>query len=305
MDIRDAIHAYHAWMDLILLRSLIAVADHHAVSAAARAVFVTQPALSRRLQQLEEELGAPLFERSRRGAALTEAGRIATEEAREIVARYERMKERIRAEESLAAGLVRVGGGATAVSFIVPGAIASFQKQHTGVRFQVVEEGSRQVEEDVSGERLDLGVVTLPVHSRAFELRALTDDRVVLVASAQHPLAKRARVEVKDLDGQALVGFEAGSAIRQLIDQALQGAGVSMNVQMELRSIAAILGMVASTQTLAFVSHLAVSARSARFRVLPVRGLRIVRRLGVISKLGRPLSPAARAFQRLLVSAPA
>ena len=58
-------------MDLVLLRSLLAVADHRAISAAARALFVTQPALSRRLQLLEDELGAPLFARSRRGVALT------------------------------------------------------------------------------------------------------------------------------------------------------------------------------------------------------------------------------------------
>ncbi len=287
-------------MDLVLLRSLVAVADHRAISAAARALFITQPALSRRLQQLEDELGAPLLQRSRRGVALTEAGRIATMDARDIVDRYERMKERIKAEESLAAGVVRVGGGATAVSFIVPRAIAAFQRQYPGVRFQVVEQGSRGVEDDVAAERLDLGVVTLPVHSRELDVRPLAEDRVVLVASTAHPLSKKRRLDAKDLDGQGLVGFEAGSAIRQLIDQALRDAGVTMNVQMELRSIAAILGMVESTQSLAFVSRLGVSASSARIRVLDVRGLRITRRLGVISKLGRPLSPAARAFTPML-----
>ncbi len=291
-------------MDLVLLRSLLAVADHRAISAAARALFVTQPALSRRLQLLEDELGAPLFARSRRGVALTEAGRVATQDAREIVARYELMKERIRAEESLSAGLVRVGGGATAVSFIVPRAIAVFQKQHPGVRFQVVEQGSRDVETDVIAERLDLGVVTLPTRTRDVDVRPLTEDRIVLVASATHPLAKKKRIEARDLEGQSIVGFEAGSAIRRLIDDALREVGVAVNVQMELRSIAAILGMVESTQGLAFVSHLGVAAERTRFRVLEVRGLRITRRLGVVSKMARPLSPAARAFSSLLGRGP-
>ncbi len=287
-------------MDLVLLQSLLAVAHHRAVTSAARALFVTQPALSRRLQQLEEELGKKLFVRSRSGVQLTEAGRIATEEARAIVERYGRIKELIRAQESLETGIVRLGGGATAVSFLVPKAIAAFQKQHPGVRFEVLEQGSREVEADVLAERIDLGIVTLPLHSREFVVRQLAQDKIVLVASTSHPLAKKKRVEVSDLAGQGLVGFQAGSAIRQLIDAKLRDAGVSMNVQMELRSIAAILGMVASTQNLAFVSRLGVSARDADIRVIDVRGLTIQRRLGVVSKLGRPLSAAARAFSPFL-----
>ena len=292
---------YYAAMDLVLLQSLIAVADTRAVTAAARVLFVTQPALSRRLQQLEEELSATLFVRSRSGVTLTEAGRIATEEARAIVARYGRIKELIRAQESLASGVVRLGGGATAVSFLVPKAIAAFQKQYPGVRFEVSEQGSRDVESDVRAERVDLGLVTLPAHSREFDVRPLAQDRIVLVASAAHPLAKKKRVLVGELDGLGLVGFQAGSAIRQLIDAKLRDAGVSMNVQMELRSIAAILGMVENTQTLAFVSRLGVTGRDA-VRVIEVRGLTIQRRLGVITKLGRPLSAAARAFSPFLSS---
>lgn len=287
-------------MDLVLLRSLLAVADHKAVTAAARALFVTQPALSRRLQQLEEELGATLFVRSRSGVALTEAGRIATEEARVIVDRYGRIKDLIRAQENLTSGIVRVGGGATAVSFLVPRAIAAFQKQYPGVRFEVLEQGSRDVEAAVRDERIDLGIVTLPAHSREFDVRPLARDPIVLVASVSHPLARKKRVDASDLDGLGLVGFQAGSAIRQLIDAELRAAGVTMIVQMELRSIAAILGMVASTQTLAFVSRLGVPARDADVRVIEVRGLKIQRRLGVLSKLGRPLSAAARTFSPFL-----
>jgi DNA-binding transcriptional LysR family regulator len=299
MDNPDAIHAYNAWMDLLLLRSLIAVADHRAITTAARALFVTQPALSRRLQQLEEELGATLLERSRKGVVLTEAGRIVVDEARAIVERYSRMRELVRAREGLEAGLVRLGGGATAVSFLVPQAIAQFQKQHPGVRFEVREQGSRDVEADVRAERLELGIVTLPTQSSEFEVRPLHRDRVVLVAGRTHPFAKRRRIDVRELAGQALVGFEAGSAIRRLIDASLRQAGVEMNVQMELRSIAAIVGMVACTQSVAFVSKLGVEGRVG-VRIVEVRGLAIERRMGVISKLGRPLSTAARAFAALL-----
>ncbi len=289
-------------MDLVLLESLLAVAHHGTVTRAARALAVTQPALTRRLQQLEEAMGAPLLERSRRGAALTEAGRVVAEEGRTIVERYRRLRESVRERQELRSCAVRLGGGATAVSFLVPQAIAAFGRQHPGVRFEVREQGSRAVEEDVLAERLELGIVTLPTRSRELEVRPLRRDRIVLVAGARHPLAKRLRVDVRALEGQALVGFESDSAIRRLIDGALRDAGVSMNVQMELRSIAAIVEMVAHTPLLAFVSRLGVQGRGSELgvRVIEVRGLTIDRRLAVIRKTGRPLSAAAKAFAELL-----
>lgn len=289
-------------MDLVLLESLLAVAEHGTLTRAARAVAITQPALTRRLQQLEDAMGAPLLQRSKRGAVLTEAGRLVAAEARQIVERWRRLRESVRAQQNLEAGLVRLGGGATAVSFLVPTTIAEFGALYPGVRFEVREEGSRAVEDDVVAERLELGIVTLPTRSRDLEVRPLRRDRIVLVAGAQHPLAQKKRIEVAALQGLGLVGFESDSAIRRLIDDALRGAGVTMNVQMELRSIAAIIEMVAHTPLLAFVSQLGVQGRGRELgvRVIEVRGLSIDRRLAVISKLGRPLSPAARAFAAML-----
>lgn len=74
MDNSHGCHAICAWMELLLMRSLLGVAEHGAITDAARALGVTQPALSRRLQQLEEALGAKLLERSRKGIVLTDAG---------------------------------------------------------------------------------------------------------------------------------------------------------------------------------------------------------------------------------------
>jgi DNA-binding transcriptional LysR family regulator len=291
-------------MDLILFRSLLAVADHGAITDAASALGLSQSALSRRIEQLAEALGAPLLERVGRGVALTAIGQIAVEEGKLLVQRYDRLRSRIHEHLRLDAGVVRIGGGATAVGFLLPGAIARFRKQHPGVVFQVKEAGSREIETAVGSEELELGIVTLPTHTREVEQRPLTRDRIVLVASKDHPLARRGRLDARALNGQSLVGFEAGSAIRWLIDAALREAQVEVNVVMELRSVAAILQMVETTGSLAFVSELSVlSESSGRGRAvipLPVRGLDIQRELALISKRGRSLSPAAQAFSESL-----
>ena len=264
-------------MDLTLFRSLLAVAERGAVTDAATALGLSQSALSRRMDQLGEELGAPLFERVGRGVALTAIGQIAVEEGKLLVQRYDRLKSRIHEHLRLDAGVVRIGGGATAVGFLLPGAIAAFRKQHPGVVFQVKEAGSREIEAAVGSEELELGIVTLPTHTREVDERPLARDRIVLVAAKDHPLARRERVDARALNGQNLVGFEAGSAVRWLIDAALREAQVEVNVVMELRSVAAILQMVETTGSLAFVSELSVVSEPSRSgrAVVPValRGL--------------------------------
>lgn len=286
-------------MDLIRLRSLLAVADCGAITEAAERIGVSQPALSRRIQQLEEHFGAELLARGRKGAELTEIGKLVEAEARLLVHRYDHLREQVSAHQRLEGGVIRIGGGATAVSFVLPEAIAAFQADYPGIRFQLKEAGSAEVAEDVLSGRLELGLVTLPVQTRELEVRPLVTDRIVLVGRHDHPLAAGQRVDIEALAGLTFVGFEAGSAIRQIIDAALREAGVEMNVVMELRSIPAILRMVATTGNLAFVSQLGVTAQR-EVREIPLQGLKIERKLAVIAKRGSRLSPSASAFAERL-----
>ncbi len=282
------------------MRSLVAVAEHGAITEAAAALGLSQPALSRRIQQLEEELGTELLERSRRGVVLTDAGRRVVSEGRVLIERYEGLQRSVREHLQLDVGTVRIGGGATAVSFLVPPAIAAFRKSHPRIVFQLKEAGSREVEQAVLDERLELGIVTLPARSLGLTATQLLRDRIVLVAARDHPLASQKTIGLNALRGQGLVGFEAGSAIRQHVDGALREAGVEMDVMMELRSIPSILQMVATTRSLAFVSELGIASAGRGVRMIGVRGLRIVRDLATIQTRGRPLSPAAAAFAKTL-----
>ncbi|MES9991901.1 MAG: LysR substrate-binding domain-containing protein [Candidatus Thiodiazotropha sp.] len=286
-------------MDLMLLRSLLAVADFGTITEAADRIGLTQPALSRRLQQLEAHFGAELLTTGRKGAQLTEIGRLVEQEARILVSRFDRLREQVREHQGLEGGTVRIGGGATAVSFVLPKAIAEFRQDHPGVRFQLKEAGSIEVAEDVISGRLELGLVTLPVQTRELQIWPLITDRIVLVAPKDHPLARQGEIDAKALDGLAFVGFEADTAVRQIIDAALRDAGVEMNVVMELRSIPAILRMVATTGNLAFVSRMGVDTLAGVCEI-EVAGLQIARELAVIAKRGSSLSPAALAFSSLL-----
>ncbi|MBV2092422.1 MAG: LysR family transcriptional regulator [Candidatus Thiodiazotropha sp. (ex. Lucinisca nassula)] len=286
-------------MDLLLMRSLVAIADTGSITEAADRIGLTQPALSRRLQQLEDYFGAELFSRGRKGVQLTEIGRLVESEARILIARYDHLRDQVRAHQGLEGGTVRIGGGATAVSFLLPKAIATFQGRHPAVKFQLKEAGSNEVAEDVINGRLELGLVTMPVKNRDLKVWPLLTDRIVLVGPKQHPLAKKRRISASALDGISFVGFEADTAVRQIIDATLRDAGVAMNVVMELRSIPAILRMVATTGNLAFVSQLGVDSLEDVAEI-EVKNFKVERELAVIARRGSTLSPAAQAFADLL-----
>lgn len=288
-------------MDLNLLRSLVAVAEAGAITEAATRLGLTQPALTRRIQQLEAEFGAELLRRSRKGAQLTEAGLLVEREARVLIDRYDSLKNEVASHRRVQGGTVRVGGGATVVSFMLPDAIAKFQRQFPNVHFHVKEASSSDIASDVADGRLELGLVTQPVRTAGLDIQPLVDDRIVLIAAADNPLAALDELPVAQLDGQNFVGFEGGSAIRQIVDANLREAGVQINVVMELRSIPAIVRMVMTTGNLAFVSRLGVTAELG-VRVIPVRGLDIRRELAVITRRGARRSPAAASFAAELLA---
>ena len=286
-------------MDLVFLRSFVAVADAGSITEAAGRINVSQSALSRRLQQLEAGLGADLLVRGRHGVELTALGHQALDEGRAIVARYDRLRADIAEHLRLGQGTVAVGGGATVTAFVLPDAIAAFQRMHPGIRFHVREAGSYEIAAAVADGDLELGLVTLPVPARDLGAGALLVDDIVLVAPPGHPITERGVVTAADLHGHPFVAFESSSAIRDVIDRTLRLAGVEIDVVMELRSIPSMLRMVTTTGYLAFVSRLSL-ATAPELVTIDVRGVSISRTIGLVTRQSVPLSPASAAFATLL-----
>lgn len=284
-------------MDLVLAESLVAVADTGSVTAAAQRIHISQSALSRRLQQLESDLGAQLLTRGRHGAEVTEAGRLAVVECRAMLARYETMRRDIAEHLGLRRGTVILGGGATVTSSLLPPAIAAFRAKYPAIRFLVKEAGSHEIVDDVARGQIQIGIVTLPVAPDDLELTPLVDDEIVLVARRDDPLP--APADPADLRGRGVIAFEPGSAIRRIVDTSLSAAGVAVDVTMELRSVPSMLQMVSATGDLAFVSGLSLHT-GPELRTVPVRGLSITRSLALATRKGFPLPPAAAEFVQSL-----
>lgn len=288
-------------MELTPLRYLLVIAREGHMTRAAERLGITQPALSSMLKKLEAEVGVELLHRTGRGVEPTEAGLVLIERAKQVLATLDGGLEEVRELAGLERGRIRVGGGATATTYLLPGIVSAFRVEHPGLRFYVREAGSTEVAEAVIAGTLDLGVVTEPVRVPGGANLLHEDwieDELRLIVPDGDRLAGRRSFGWNDLEGRAMVAFEPGSAVRLLIDDRLARHGVRAEVVMELRSIESIKRMVTAGVGVALVS---------RFALGEGEGLRaasepLTRRLALVRRSDRLPSHAAGAFADALRS---
>ncbi len=292
-------------MDIKQLQTFLTIAREGHMTRAANQLHLTQPAVSAQLSKLEEQVGQTLFDRTPTGMVLSEAGQVFRTYVEEALARLEDGQVAIDQLIGLQRGSLSVGGGATATTYLLPPILGRFHEEHTGIRFFVREQSSQQSVEDVLSGELDLGIVTLPIkgssESRApiskLEIDPWVEDELRLIVPPEHALSRASNFDWTDLHEQPLVLFEAGSAVRAIIDERIDAANIDVDIVMELRAIASIKQMVAQGIGAGFVSQFALGQ--------PEEGLRCVeepirRRMAVIYRSDRTQSPAARAFLEMM-----
>jgi DNA-binding transcriptional LysR family regulator len=284
-------------VELTPLRYFKAIAELRHLTRAAQALGVTQPALSTMLKKLEARVGAELVHRSGRGVELTEAGRVFLEHAEASLRAADQAVASVRELVGLDRGTIRAGAGATAAGYLLPRAISELRRQHPGLRFYVRETGSTAVAQAVLSGELDLGIVTLPLRGTSDLVTIpLVEDELRLIVPPGHALDGKRQFRWADLRGESVIGFEAGSAVREALDRAAETAGVHLDVVMELRSIRSIEQMVAAGVGVGFVSRLAL----ARDAGLACREGKISRKLAIVRRATVRPSAAVAAFERIL-----
>jgi DNA-binding transcriptional LysR family regulator len=194
-------------MELRHLRYFAAVAAHGSFSRAANNLHLTQPALSRQVKDLEDELGVPLFVRGTNAVTLTEAGEIFYEEARDLLARADQAIQRVRGEAK--SEVLRVGYGPSLTAGIMPRALERFQNAVPRVRIELEDLAPREIADKVTGGLLDLVIAPATIQSliRGFQWSEIRRLSLVLVMRREHPLAKLSKVPPKRLKGLPLHGL--------------------------------------------------------------------------------------------------
>jgi LysR family transcriptional regulator, hydrogen peroxide-inducible genes activator len=184
-------------MEIDQLRQFVCVAEVHNFTRAAEQVGLSQPALSRSIARLEQELGQPLLERQARKVVLNDAGRVLFDRARTILRLLDDVKAEI--SDDGETGKVRVAAIPTVAPFFLPERLQSFHRQFPRARLIVTEDTTENLLKKVADGEVDLVVAALPIVAKYVDVEPLFEEELLLVTNRDHPLARKKSVYSKDI----------------------------------------------------------------------------------------------------------
>ncbi len=283
------------------LRAFVAVQKHANYTRAAEELFLTQPAVSRQIDQLEKELGVPLFEQIGKTIHLTDAGRTLLREAERLLGDLERVAESVRALGSPGQGRIAVGASSTPGLYLLPPVIGQFCQRFPAAEFHYCVENSRRIEQKILGNELDLGFVGVAPFDRSVVAERILGDRIVFFAAPNHPFAARPEIEVRELVAQTWIIREQGAATRRLVESWMGRWKVKPARGIEMNCPEGVRALVAAGVGLSYMSvhGLADELDRGRFRVLNVRGFDLRRSIYIVRHRDKHVSPAMSAFEQL------
>lgn len=291
-------------MEITQLEFFLRVVEEGGFSKAAERVFRTQPAVSIAVKRLEEEIGAPLFDRSQKTPVLTDVGQVVYEHARRIVALRDQAREAVEELRQLKRGRVRVGANESTTLYLLPDLILEFMGRHPGVKVEIFRHPSDRLPREVLDGNVDLALMAFEPAGADLESFPVLRDELVLVLSPEHPLAGRESVAVKDLGTEPFLAHNVKAASRLKVVETFARQNVPLNITLELATIETIKRFVQKQVGIAFVPRMCVAEEIERgtLAAVPVRDLTYERVLWTTHRRGATLSHAASAFLSLLRS---
>jgi len=276
-----------------------AVAAQRSFRRAAEQLYLTQPAVTQQIKALEEVVGLPLFDRSGREVTLTPAGTLLLRYAEQSNETLEQAAIELAALKGRLSGTLRIAASTTIAQYILPPVIASFLRLHPAVHVELDSSNTESVADAITTGRAALGLVEGPPHAGQLRAEPWLPDELVLIAPPSHEWAGPRAITLQQLAAAPLLMRERGSGTREVIETALEAAGLALRdlrIAVELNSTEAILGCIESGAGVGFVSRNAVHRQIAAntLAIVNVKGLTIHRELSLLTPAGpEPTGPAA------------
>jgi DNA-binding transcriptional LysR family regulator len=278
------------------LRYFVAAARSEHMARAAEQLDLSQPALSRSIQKLEEELGLPLFDRVGRGVRLNDAGKILLRRVDRANAEFEDALRELK--DFGAAKSVSLGYLSTFGVRLIPELVKGFSALEPDLQFNLFEAPSPLLTKQLLNGEVDLCVST-ELFDPGLEWRPLFKEELFALVPVEHPLAARKSIELIDLADEPFVALRAGHGLRLVLDELCARAGFKPKINLEGYEVSSLRGLVVAGFGVTLAPKRAVSA--ATYVDLPISAPDCFRVVGVSWRKDRWLSPKACAFRDYLV----
>jgi DNA-binding transcriptional LysR family regulator len=284
-------------MDINQLEVLIAVANERGFSRAADKLYRTQPAISQAIRRLEAEMGEPLFDRSSKDGTLTASGQILLKYAQQILNLRRDAKLAVKELKDLQRGKVTLGANEYTVMYLLP-VISVYRVRHPHIKIEVKRDLASRIPSEVLKRDVEIGIVSFRPTDPALQTVPAATDELALIVAPNHPLSGKRIVSVRELGVESFIAHNVRSPYRERVVQTFEKHRTPLNISMELPTLEAIKRFVEQGMGVALVPRLAAQAEIERGQVvaIPVREMRLERKLYLIYRKGAKLSHAARAF---------
>ncbi len=288
-------------MNMRQLQYFLQIARVSSFSRAASVLHVAQPALSRQIRSLEDELGTPLFIRSERGVSLTDAGRLLHERAGELLNQLERLRDEVGALATSPRGEISIGMPPSMREVLTVPMICEARRRYPDLILHLHEGISMTLAEFTRSGRLDCAIVSDTEPMALLESRALLAESLYLIGPPDLRLDRSRPIGLKQVSASTLILTSRPNSLRLIVEDALSRARLPMNLVVDSNSTAAMLDLVAAGVGCTVLPYCAVAERleSAALSAAPIRNLKVS--WTMIHARERGLSTAAGLIQSLLV----
>jgi len=279
------------------------VARHLSHSRAAAELYLSQPAISMQIKQVEEISGMPLFEQVGKKIFLTEAGREVLHYSRTILQQMRELEGVLGEMKGLERGHLDIAVVSTA-NYFMPQLLAKFIQGHADIQVSLHVANRDSVVRQVSENRADFAIMGLPAEDGEMDAHPFMENPLVIISSPAHPLAGRGRVSPAQLAAETFVLREQGSGTRRVIERYFAKHQLPMPRSMEMDTNEAIKQSVQAGIGLGVISQHAIELEleTARLHILDVEDFPIVRNWHIVHRKNKRLSLAAQAFEQFLVT---
>lgn len=279
------------------LRTFVAVARLGSFTQAAKALHLSQPALTVQIRQLEENLGVQLFDRNTRMVKLTRIGREVLPQVARLQEELDAVLEHTREMAAGRRGIVRLACIPSFAASTLPDAIAVFRRTHPQVTFALKDVNWSRMVAMVRAEDVDFGVGDMSSVEPGLQFTQLREDRLQVVYKKGHPIGAMKKVTLRRLADHSMVMMDRDTSARPVIDAAFAAAGCYPQRACEVVSMASAAAMVRAGLGYAILPASSIEWRAhAGLAVRMIDEPVLIRRLGIIRKPGRTLSPPSDAF---------
>ncbi len=242
-------------------RVFMTVAEHLSFSNAAAALFISQPAVTKHVKELEQKVGIALFVRQGNHVFLTKAGSLLYDHLQKISQLYSELDDEIGSLKGESEGSLYLGASSTIAQYVLPKVLSDFQRRHPRLQVSLVSGNSLAMERLLLNHEIDVALVENGSGNAALHYTPFAEDRIVPVAGTNSVYGKKGRLSIQDLHAVPIVLREPGSGTLQTLLQAFNQWGVDveqLNVLIRLDATEAIKRFLRYSEGVAFLSERAI-----------------------------------------------